>query len=55
LNARTFIEATEYNFRKLIEDFEDVVKIMSVAPEIKGAIKLIKKISDGNHRQHGSF
>jgi N-acetylglucosamine-6-phosphate deacetylase len=46
LNAKTFIEATEYNFRKLIEGFEDIVKIITVAPEIKGAIKLIKKISD---------
>jgi len=46
LNARTFIEATEYNFRKLIEGFEDIVRIITVAPEIKGAIKLIKKISD---------
>src|SRR3989304_4038899 len=46
LNARTFIEATEYNFRKLIEGFEDIVKIITIAPEIKGAIKLIKKISD---------
>ena len=46
LNARTFIEATEYNFKKLIEGFEDIVKIITVAPEIKGAIKLIKKISD---------
>ncbi len=46
LNARTFIEATEYNFKKLIEGFEDIVKIITIAPEIKGAIKLIKKISD---------
>jgi N-acetylglucosamine-6-phosphate deacetylase len=46
LNKKTFIEATEYNFRKLIEGFEDIVKIITVAPEIKEAIKLIKKISD---------
>ena len=46
LNAMTFIEATEYNFKKLIEGFEDIVKIITIAPEIKGAIKLIKKISD---------
>src|SRR3972149_6991452 len=46
LNTRTFIEATEYNFKKLIEGFEDIVKIITIAPEIKGAIKLIKKISD---------
>jgi N-acetylglucosamine-6-phosphate deacetylase len=46
LNARTFIEATEYNLKKLIEGFENIVKIITIAPEIKGAIKLIKKISD---------
>jgi N-acetylglucosamine-6-phosphate deacetylase len=46
LNARAFIEATEYNFIKLIEGFEDIVKVITIAPEIKGAIKLIKKISD---------
>jgi N-acetylglucosamine-6-phosphate deacetylase len=45
LNASTFIEATEYNLKKLIEGFEDIVKIITIAPEIKGAIKLIKKIS----------
>jgi N-acetylglucosamine-6-phosphate deacetylase len=46
LNARTFIEATEYNFKELIEGFEDIVKIITVAPEIKRATRLIKKISD---------
>jgi N-acetylglucosamine-6-phosphate deacetylase len=46
LNARTFIEATEYNFKKLIEGFEDMVKIITIAPEMKGALRLIKKITD---------
>jgi len=46
LNARSFIEATEYNFKKLIEGFEDIVKIITIAPEIKGALRLIKKITD---------
>jgi N-acetylglucosamine-6-phosphate deacetylase len=46
LNARAFLKPTEYNFRQLIEGFEDIVKIITIAPEINGAIKLIRKISD---------
>lgn len=46
LNAITFIYPTEYNFKELIEGFEDMIKIITIAPEINGATKLIKKISD---------
>jgi N-acetylglucosamine-6-phosphate deacetylase len=46
LDAKTFIEPTEKSLRKLIEGFEDVVKIITIAPELKGALQLIKKISD---------
>ncbi|MEW6162436.1 MAG: hypothetical protein AB1606_03845 [Nitrospirota bacterium] len=46
LNAMTFIELTEYNLRGLLEGFEDIVKIITIAPEIKGATGFIKKISD---------
>lgn len=46
LNKKAFIEPKEHNFRRLIEGFEDIVKIITIAPEIKGALKLIKKISD---------
>ncbi|MDI6889885.1 MAG: hypothetical protein QMC83_02940 [Thermodesulfovibrionales bacterium] len=46
LNAMTFIELTEYNLRELLEGFEDIVKIITIAPEIKGATGFIKKISD---------
>ena len=46
LKAKTFIEPTEKNFKELIEGFEDVVKIISIAPELKGSRQLIKKISD---------
>ena len=44
LNTDSFAEANEYNFCKLIEGFEDMVKIITVAPEIHGAIGLIKRI-----------
>jgi len=46
LNAASFIDPTEYNFKELIEGFEDIVKIITIAPEINGAIRLIKKMSD---------
>jgi N-acetylglucosamine-6-phosphate deacetylase len=46
LDETLFIEPTEKNFKKLIEGFEDIVKIITVAPELKGATQLIRKISD---------
>ncbi|MBI3592375.1 MAG: amidohydrolase family protein, partial [Nitrospirae bacterium] len=46
LNAMTFLEPTEYSLQELIEGFEDIIKIITVAPEMEGATKLIKKISD---------
>jgi len=46
LNAMTFIEPTEYNLKELIEGFEDMVKIMTIAPEIDGATRLIRKITE---------
>jgi N-acetylglucosamine-6-phosphate deacetylase len=46
LAAETFIEPMEYAFRELIEGFEDIVKIITIAPELSGSIRLIKMISD---------
>ncbi len=46
LKAASFIEPTEYNLKKLIDGFEDIIRIITVAPEINGALKLIKQISD---------
>ena len=46
LNAGTFLGPTEQRFRELIEGFENLVKIITMAPEIIGAAGLIRKISD---------
>jgi len=46
LSAKSFIEPTEYNLKGLLEGFEDIVKIITIAPELKGSLRLIKKISD---------
>lgn len=46
LNAMTFLEPTERSFKELVEDFEDIIKVMTVAPELDGALELIKRISE---------
>lgn len=46
LDKETFIEPTEYHFKKLVEGFEDIIRIVTIAPEMNGAPRLIKKMSD---------
>lgn len=46
LKSSSFIEPNESNLKRLIDGFEDVVKIITIAPELNGAAKLIRKISD---------
>jgi N-acetylglucosamine-6-phosphate deacetylase len=45
LDAPSFAEADEYVLMELLEGFEDIVRIITIAPEIRGAIRLIKQIS----------
>jgi N-acetylglucosamine-6-phosphate deacetylase len=46
LNAMTFLKPTEYSFKELVEGFEDIIKVVTIAPELDGAPRLIKKISE---------
>src|SRR4030067_3571279 len=46
LNAAIFIEPTEHHLNELLDGLEDVVKIITIAPELDGATRLIRKISD---------
>jgi N-acetylglucosamine-6-phosphate deacetylase len=46
LDAHSFVEANGLSFDELIEGFEKIVKIITVAPEIHGAASLIRRISD---------
>lgn len=46
LTARSFLQPNEYNLKKLVDGYEDTVKIITIAPESEGAVKLIKDISD---------
>ena len=46
LSAAIFIEPTEHQLNELLDGLEDVVKIITIAPELDGATRLIRKISD---------
>ena len=46
LNAMTLIEPSDRSLDQLIEGFEDVIRIITISPELDGALPLIKKISD---------
>jgi len=46
LNAMTFIEPTHSNFDRLVEGFEDIIRIITISPELEGALPLIRRITD---------
>ena len=46
LDRKSFLPAKISHFRKLIEGFHNVIKIITVAPEINGATSLIRSITD---------
>ncbi|MBS4033303.1 MAG: amidohydrolase family protein [Ignavibacterium sp.] len=46
LDASSFIRPQKSSLINLIEGFEDIIKIITVAPEISGALSLIRNIAD---------
>jgi N-acetylglucosamine-6-phosphate deacetylase len=46
LNAMVLIDPDERNFDELVEGFEDVIRIMTIAPELSGASRIIKRAAD---------
>jgi N-acetylglucosamine-6-phosphate deacetylase len=46
LDGSTFQKPSEKTFKKLIEGFEDIIKIVTIAPELEGVLGLIKSMSD---------
>lgn len=45
LDAGSFLKPDNDNFKKLIEGFDDVVRIITIAPELDRAVDIIKEIS----------
>jgi N-acetylglucosamine-6-phosphate deacetylase len=46
LNPLSFSDPTTDNLKRLTEGFEDIIKIITIAPELSGSTKLIKEIAD---------
>jgi len=46
LDKKSFLKPDKKTLKGLVEGFEDVVKIITVAPELEGSINFIKAISD---------
>jgi N-acetylglucosamine-6-phosphate deacetylase len=45
LNAMTFLEPSERIFGELSEGFENIIRVVTIAPELPGAAQLIRKIA----------
>ncbi|MEW6676153.1 MAG: hypothetical protein AB1348_09185, partial [Nitrospirota bacterium] len=43
LNKNSFIKPTISSLKKLIAGYEDIIKIITIAPELPGALKIIEK------------
>lgn len=46
LDKNSFIRPTFSSFRELIEGYEDIIKIVTAAPEMPGALKIVEKCAD---------
>jgi N-acetylglucosamine-6-phosphate deacetylase len=46
LNAMVLIDPTDYNFARLTDGFEDIIKIITISPELPGATGIIRKAAD---------
>ena len=46
LNAMTMLKPDERTFRELVEGFEDMISVMTIAPELDNAPALIRSVSD---------
>lgn len=46
LNPASFLQASLYQLERLLEGFDEIVRIVTIAPEIEGALRLINALSD---------
>ncbi len=45
MDKKTFIKPTVSSLKKLISGYEDIIKIITIAPEVHGALKIIEQCS----------
>ena len=42
LDGKSFVDPSPETFNRLVEDFEDIIKIVTIAPELPGALRVIE-------------
>lgn len=43
MDKKSFISPSASSLKKLVSGYEDIIRIMTIAPEVKGALKIIEK------------
>jgi N-acetylglucosamine-6-phosphate deacetylase len=46
LNPRTFLPPTEHTYREITDGFESIVRVVTISPELDGALRLIRLLAD---------
>lgn len=46
LDSSSFLKPDEKNLRNLIDGYEEIVKVITIAPELPGAMKIIRMVTD---------
>jgi N-acetylglucosamine-6-phosphate deacetylase len=52
LDGKSFVEPSEERFSQLVADFEDLIKIITIAPEMPGALRVIELCREKDIRVH---
>ena len=46
LNPRTFLPPTEHSYREITDGFESIVRVITLSPELDGALQLTRLLAD---------
>ena len=46
LNAMVLLDSSDYNFEQLVDGFEDIIRIITISPELTGAANVIRMAAD---------
>lgn len=46
MDSSSFVKPTQASLKRLISDYEEMVRIITIAPELPGALKVIEKCAD---------
>jgi len=52
LDGKAFLAPSEEDFRRLIGDYEDIIRIITIAPELPGALRLIERCRERGFLVH---